>query len=229
MNKNFIVTFILFNLWATASLANSCLPFLKGESGKNPAITQTYTDPDVRFSVTRNQKINEPISNTAVPLKLVASEMAREKLGSTDPRLDSVLTSLNVEGRLYAINTPTLTGYLKSLSHKNLRESHQVQFVFWEGRDSQIQSHITVKGALMDIQPILGKAHASDKMETVDHLALTIRETNSTGEQIDTIVRIPLIITGEKYLTLTPPRLNSQKQFAGYHWGLLLGTDIKAD
>lgn len=226
MTKKMALILIVFNFLSTASWANSCLAFLKSDLGLNSGTVETYTDPGVRFSITRSSKINSPISETALTLKPVSQELAREKLGATDPRLDSVLTTLEAQGRLYGINTPSLTGYLRSLSHQNLRETHPVQFIFWEGQGSKIETHTTVKGTLMDIQPVMGKVTASNKVEAIDHIALTIRETNSLGEQINTIVRIPMMITGEKYITLTPPRQNLQGEFTGYHWGLLLGTDI---
>ena len=218
----FSMCILLTLITPTLSWANAaCLGYLKEITVPNPSSTTDFLDPSVRFYISRNNKIDTPLSTNTIPLK--STESTRAKWNQNGEKsLDPIFEALKLEGSFYSINTPSLIGYLKSLSFPSTRQGQTVQFVFWEGRGAEIQSSSVVKGTLLGVSLVHAKPRAQDKMETVDHLALTIQETNATGELLNTQVKIPLALTTEKYRTVSPPQ-NQQGQFSNYHWGLLLG------
>lgn len=235
--------FILLTIASPLSFAaakESCLghlrPAVAQAPAASPALTdrtqESFIDADFRYAVSRSTKIAAPISkesvnlNTSTETASATQSKARAAGTASELALNPIFEALNLEGVFYGLNTSSFVGYLKTLSHPNSRDKQSVQFVFWEGRDQKIETSSVVKGKLLDVQlvPAQQRRGSEDRLlQNVDHFILTIQEKNSLGELLTTKVSVPIALTGEKYRTISPPQLDANGQFRGYHWGILLG------
>lgn len=213
-----VAALILFSPLSSYAQAGRCINFLQNASAFNASKTQTYTDPGLRFSVERTQ--TQPLLEQPVRLTEVTRQTALEVYKTESTALASVLQSLNIQNPMYSLNTPVLMGYLKSLTQSSLTEGRSVQFLFWEGTGAKVDVHSSIQGTLTRFQTVPARSVGAHRVESFDHYVLTISESLASGEKTSTIVKIPVFLTSQNYRTLSLPGESA----AGYHWGLLLGT-----
>lgn len=228
MTKSVFSLLILWTIFnpLTAAAQLRCAGFLKPiESLNFTQSSETHLDADYRFYVARNSKIAAPISETPIEIKTSTTPTSARWNQGTDKSLDPIFKALNLEGVFYSLNSNSLFGYLKSLSLPSVRQSQTVQFVFWEGQGSHIKTSTVVQGTLLEVKVIPARTRntQSERMENLDHISLIIQEKNALGELLNTEVKIPLALTGEKYRTVSPPTSSTSSTLSPYHWGLLVG------